>query len=57
MKLPRDRVDRLVAAGVAVRFDPGHGRVMKEWVTVPFGEAADWEQLTGDAFAFVAGRS
>jgi hypothetical protein len=57
MKLPKDRVDQLVASGIGARFDPGHGRVMKEWVTVPVGHAGDWEQLATDAYAFVAGQS
>src|SRR5918999_5705760 len=53
LKLPKDRVDQLVASGRAARFDPGHGRVMKEWVTVPVGQADDWERLAAEAFAFV----
>jgi hypothetical protein len=56
-KLPRDRADQLVASGVGARFDPGHGRVMKEWVTVPADRADDWDQLAGEAFAFVARQS
>src|SRR5262245_33330478 len=31
-KLPRARVDELVARGQGAYFDPGHGRLMKEWV-------------------------
>ena len=57
VKLPKGRVEELVASGVGAAFDPGHGRVMKEWVTVPVGRATDWEELTADAFAFVAGRT
>ncbi len=30
VKLPRQRVDALVASGDGERFDPGHGRLMKE---------------------------
>jgi hypothetical protein len=41
VKLPRERVDELVAAGEGHRFDPGHGRLMKEWVALrPVDEAA-----------------
>jgi hypothetical protein len=35
-KLPRERVNELVASGEGEPFDPGGtGRVMKEWVRVP----------------------
>ena len=35
VKLPKDRVDELVDAGAARRFDAGKGRPMKEWASVP----------------------
>ena len=53
VKLPRDRVDELIAAGDCARFDPGHGRLMKEWASVPPGSAEDWERLAGEALRFV----
>jgi hypothetical protein len=31
VKPPKARVDVLVAFSRAERFDPGHGRLMKEW--------------------------
>jgi hypothetical protein len=31
-KLPKERVDELVVNGAGERFNPGHGRLMKEWV-------------------------
>jgi TfoX/Sxy family transcriptional regulator of competence genes len=31
VKLPRGRVQELLAAGAGDRLDPGHGRVMREW--------------------------
>lgn len=34
VKLPRQRVDQLVDTGDGKRFDPGHGRLMKEWVSL-----------------------
>lgn len=52
-KLPRARVDALVASGAGERFDPGHGRVMKEWVTVAPG-AEDWLELAVEAHRFVS---
>lgn len=31
VKLPQQRVNALIALGDGERFDPGHGRLMKEW--------------------------
>lgn len=56
VKLPRQRVDELIAAGKGTRFDPGHGRVMKEWVSVGPDEGRSWPELAEEARAFVAGR-
>lgn len=53
VKLPKLRVDQLVAAGTGRRFDPGHGRMMKEWATVPFAAAEDWRALAEEALEFV----
>ena len=57
VKLPRARVDELVSSGIGERFDPGHGRIMKEWVAVSAESAADWIELATDALAFVGRRS
>ena len=56
-KLPRARVDQLVASGTGVPFESGHGRPMKEWVTVPATHGDQWEQLADEAFAFVGSLS
>ena len=53
VKLPRDKVEAYVASGHGTPFDPGMGRPMKEWLTVPPGHA-DWRNLTEQAFDFVA---
>jgi hypothetical protein len=34
VKLSEERVSALVASGSGIRFDPGHGRIMKEWLVV-----------------------
>jgi hypothetical protein len=34
VKIPRARVDELVKEGVGGRFEPGPGRIMKEWPAV-----------------------
>ena len=54
VKLPRARVDEMVAAGRGAPFDTGRGRVMKEWVVITSPRAA-WIELAREAFAFVAG--
>lgn len=53
VKLPRDTVDSYVSSGHGKPFDPGMGRPMKEWLTVPPGHA-DWRNLAEQAFDFVA---
>jgi hypothetical protein len=48
VKLPKNRVDTLVSNGKGERFDPGHGRIMKEWVVVGTREA-NWIELAKEA--------
>ena len=54
VKLPRARVDVLIAAKQGERFDPGHGRLMKEWVVIE-PDAGDWLALAKEARGFVGG--
>jgi hypothetical protein len=53
VKLPKIRVDSLVASGSGKRFDPGHGRVMKEWLAIEPTSDEDWLALAGEAMSFV----
>ncbi len=53
VKLPRARVDELIASGHGERFDPGHGRLMKEWVVVEPTAEEDWLTLAREAMEFV----
>ena len=53
VKLPKDRVAALVAKGDGKPFDPGHGRLMKEWLTV-VSPKLSWSALAKEAHAFVA---
>ena len=57
LKLPRERVDGLIESGVAERFDPGHGRPMKEWATIPPEQSRRWPKLADEAFEFVRSAS
>lgn len=52
VKLPKERVDEMVGAGKAVRFNPGHGRLMKEWAAFQC-EEAQWVELAREAHRFV----
>lgn len=54
VKLPRERVDELVEAGEGHRFDPGHGRLMKEWVALRPADEATCESYVAEARSFVA---
>jgi hypothetical protein len=51
-KLPKDRVDELVRQGQGEYFDPGHGRLMKEWIELD-GGAKGWPDLAVEARRFV----
>ena len=56
VKLPKERVDELVDAGVAKRFDAGKGRPMKEWASIARSASRRWRGLVDEARAFVGDR-
>ena len=56
VKLDRRRVDELVASGAGTRFDPGHGRLMKEWLDLDSDSDETWLELATESEAFVASR-
>jgi hypothetical protein len=55
VKLPKERVSALVSSGVGEPFDPGHGRLMKEWLKITHGKAS-WVDLALEAHRFVGGK-
>jgi hypothetical protein len=57
VKLPRTRVEELIASGRGTRFDPGHGRVMKEWVAIAPRHSRSWPKLAQEAFDFVGSKA
>ena len=57
VKLPKHRVEELEAEGVGQRFDPGHGRLMKEWLSLTAASSKDWLSLAREALRFVASKS
>lgn len=57
VKLPRQRVEALVACGEGERYDPRRdGRLMKEWLVVASSREEQWPALAREALAFVAGQ-
>jgi hypothetical protein len=56
VKLPKDRVQELSDAGIAHPFEPGPGRVMKEWVAVSVDASRRWPSLAKEARAFLRPR-
>ena len=52
VKLSEERVNELVAAGKGSRFDPGRGRVMKEWLVVTADHTL-WIPLAKEARKFL----
>ena len=57
VKLPAARVSELVDTGVGERFDPGHGRIQKEWLSVVGDDPEAWRALATESEAFVAKRT
>ena len=55
VKLPHQRVAALTEAGRGKPFEPGPGRVMKEWLELNPASGQDWAALAEEALAFVAG--
>ena len=53
VKLPRPRVDALVAAGEGRPFEPGPGRLMTQWLELGAASSCDWASLAEEAMAFV----
>jgi hypothetical protein len=51
VKLPKERVLALVAGGKGSFFEPGPGRLMKEWLDVSAPKTA-WLALAKEALAF-----
>jgi hypothetical protein len=52
VKLPKARVDALIASGVGQPFSPA-GKVFKEWLSVPTPDRRRWLSLLREGIAFV----
>lgn len=56
VKLPKSRVDTLVASGDGERFDANRGRPMKEWLALEPASQEEWLPLAREAMKFVASK-
>jgi len=55
VKIPKARVDELVNQGIGERFEPGPGRIMKEWLALE-GHPELWIDLAKEAYQFATGK-
>jgi hypothetical protein len=55
VKLSRERVAQLVEQNQGQHFDPGHGRMMMDWLVVP-SSSARWLELAKEAHTAASGR-
>jgi hypothetical protein len=53
VKLPRERVDALIATGTGQPFAPA-GKVFGEWVAIPHRDRRRWRALLREGISFVA---
>jgi hypothetical protein len=56
VKLPRQRVQELITAGVGKPFAPA-GRTFREWVLIEDRDPARWAELIDEARTFAGGNS
>jgi hypothetical protein len=52
VKLPRERVDKLVEAGDGIRFDANKGTPMKEWFSLCPESGLAWQPLAQEALNY-----
>lgn len=55
VKLPKARAEVLIGTGAAVAFEPGKGRVMKEWIVLEMPDKKQWQALIREAFGYIDG--
>ena len=55
LKLPRDRVADLIAAGTGTPFDAGKGKPLAEWLVLNDADDATLRDLAREAAIFVRG--
>ncbi|NPE09805.1 MAG: hypothetical protein GNW80_16105 [Asgard group archaeon] len=52
VKLPKERVTELLNSGEGLPYDPGNGKIMKEWVTIPLESSDKWIAFAKEGMRF-----
>lgn len=52
VKLPKERVTELLSSGKGLPYDPGNGKIMKEWVIIPKDHSDKWIDFALEAKKF-----
>jgi len=52
VKLPKERVDDLISTDEGKPYDPGNGRIIKEWVIIPIKNSDKWIDLAAEGKDF-----
>ena len=52
VKLPKERMEELISSGNGLPYDPGNGKIMKEWVIIPEEYANKWIEYASEAKTF-----
>ena len=52
LKLPKARVSELIKTGIGMPYDPGNGKIMKEWVIIPNTISEKWIEMANEAKNF-----
>jgi hypothetical protein len=52
VKLPKERVTELINSGVGNPYDPGNGKIMKEWVIIPAKYTDKWIEFAEEGKNF-----
>ena len=52
VKLPKERVTELLGSGEGLPYDPGNGKIMKEWVIIPEDHSEKWIDYASEAKEF-----
>jgi hypothetical protein len=52
VKLPKGRVAEILNSGEGLPYDPGNGKIMKEWVIIPENTSDKWIEYASEAMEF-----